>query len=492
MSDKPGDNPGDGDNPFRGTPFEHLFSGGGAGGLGGLGAIFGGAGGQMPDLSGIMAQVQALMQPYDGPLNWPVAVDMARKNAAQQPDPSPTAAQTTAVAESVRLADLWLDETTDFPSGVTSTAAWSRAEWIVGTTDVWKVLVEPMAAQAVGSLSQALPEQARAMGGPLLDILGKATGAMLAQQIGTALGELAGEVLSASDIGLPLGPTGRAALVPANIASFAEGLDVPADDVLLYLALREAAHQRLFAHVPWLRAHLVDAVAAYAQGIEIDVEAIQSKLQEQMQGIDPTDLSSMQEAMGSGLFEIEQSPAQKAALERLEVTLALVEGWVDEVVGQATEARMPNAVKLAEAVRRRRASGGPAEQTFASLVGLELRPRRLRDASTLWGSLRTRQGAEGRDGVWMHPHLLPTAADLDDPLGFREDALTVEAVADEDDFDAALRDLLDAETGSGEASDPVDPLNLPDVDDTPGPQGSEGPGGSEDEGDDTPPEPTPA
>ncbi len=83
---------------------------------------------------------------------------------------------------------------------------------------------------------------------------------------------------------------------------------------------------------------------------------------------------------------------------------------------------MPTAAKLQEAVRRRRAAGGPAEQTFASLVGLELRPRRLRDASTLWGSLRTRQGTEARDGVWMHPDLLPTAADLDDPLGFREDA----------------------------------------------------------------------
>ncbi len=128
---------------------------------------------------------------------------------------------------------------------------------------------------------------------------------------------------------------------------------------------------------------------------------------------------------------------QEAALKRLEVVLALVEGWVDEVVGQATEDRMPNAARLQEAVRRRRAAGGPAEETFAALVGLELRPRRLRDASTLWGSLRSRQGAEARDGVWMHPDLLPTSADLDDPLGFRDDATAPEALSDED-FDAEL------------------------------------------------------
>jgi len=144
----------------------------------------------------------------------------------------------------------------------------------------------------------------------------------------------------------------------------------------------------------------------------------------------------------SGMFEMPDSPAQKAALQRLEVTLALVEGWVDEVVGQATEERMPTAAKLQEAVRRRRAAGGPAEQTFATLVGLELRPRRLRDASTLWGSLRARQGTEARDGVWMHPDLLPTVADLDDPLGFREDATAPDSLSEED-FDAELRKLLD-------------------------------------------------
>ena len=137
-----------------------------------------------------------------------------------------------------------------------------------------------------------------------------------------------------------------------------------------------------------------------------------------------------------------RSPGQDAALQRLEVTLALVEGWVDDVVGQATAERMPTTAKLQEAFRRRRAAGGPAEQTFASLVGLELRPRRLRDASTLWGSLRTRQGVEARDGVWMHPDLLPTAADLDDPLGFREGASAPDALSD-DEFDAELQKLLD-------------------------------------------------
>ena len=427
--------PPDDDNPFRGTPFEQFFGG-------------------APDLGQIFSQLQAMMQPYDGPLNWDAAIDMARKTVAQQPDPTPSQKQVDDVADAVRLADHWLDETTAFPSGVTSTAAWSRAEWIVGTTEVWKVLVEPIAASSVGALSKALPAEAQGMGGPILAMLGKAIGAMLASQVGSGLGALAGEVLTASDVGLPLGAPGRAALVPANVTRFAEGLDVPESDVLLYLALREAAHQRLFAGVPWLRDHLIGAVTDYAQGVELNTGRIQESLEERLQGIDPTNPQALQDLMDGGLFDLPQSPQQQAALQRLEVALALVEGWVDEVVGQATTERMPNAARLQEAVRRRRAAGGPAEETFASLVGLELRPRRLRDASTLWGSLRTRQGAEARDGVWMSPHLLPTDADLDDPLGFREGSDAPQQLT-EDDFDAELRTLLEGGLG-GTADGPSD------------------------------------
>ena len=423
-------------NPFKGTPFEQFF--------GGLMGGMPGAGGT-PDFGAMFTQIQAMMQPYDGPLNWDLALDLARKQAATSADPSPTQRQQDQVADAVRLADHWLDETTDFPSGVTSTAAWSRAEWIVGTTEVWKGLVEPIAASSVNSLAAAMPQD-QALGGPmggqLLGMLQRAIGGMLASQIGSGLGALAGEVLTASDVGLPLGAPGKAALVPANVAGFAAGLDVPEDDVLLYLALREAAHQRLFAHVPWLRDHLIGAVTDYARGLEVNTANLQSNIEEQLRGLDLTNPESLQKLTEGGMFDLQQSPEQQAALQRLEVTLALVEGWVDEVVGQATAERMPTADKLQEAVRRRRASGGPAEQTFASLVGLELRPRRLRDASTLWGSLRTRQGTEARDGVWMSPHLLPTAADLDDPLGFREDAAAPHELSDEE-FEAGLRGLLD-------------------------------------------------
>jgi putative hydrolase len=440
------------ENPFKGTPFEQLFSafGGGAGFGAGAGMPdFGGL-----DLSGLMGQMQAMMQPYDGPVNWNLATDIARRTVAQESDPTPSMVDRQRVADAIRLADHWLDEATSLPSGVSTAEAWSRADWIQQTTDTWRVLVEPVAQNVVSAMGNAMPEEARAMAGPLLGMIGKAGGAMFGTQVGQALGGLAGEVLGTSDIGLPVGPKGKAALVLENVREFAADLDVSQDDVVLYLALHEAAHQRLFAHVPWLRQHLISSIEDFGRGVQIDVSGIE----QQLRGLDPMNPQAMAEAMEGGLFEPQQSAAQKAALLRLETTLALVSGWVDEVVGQATAERMPAAVKLHELLRRRRAAGGPAEQTFGALVGLELRPRRLRDASTLWGSLRSRQGADGRDAVWAHPDLLPTDADLDDPLGFREDLSAPAEISDED-FDAALAQLLDTEqdsSGEGPADDPAD------------------------------------
>jgi putative hydrolase len=238
-------------------------------------------------------------------------------------------------------------------------------------------------------------------------------GAMFGAQVGQGLGALAGEVVGSSDVGLPIGPLGRPVLLPTGVERFGSGLGMPIDEVRLYLALRECAHQRLFAHVPWLRTRLFGAVEDYARGIVVDP----SRLEEVMRSVDPANPEAIQDALQSGMFEPEDTPAQKAALARLETLLALVEGWVDAVVTDAAHA-LPSADALRETVRRARATGGPAEQTFATLVGLELRPRRLRDAAQLWTELATARGVDGRDAVWAHAELLPTAEDLDDPAGF--------------------------------------------------------------------------
>ncbi|MFD8794318.1 zinc-dependent metalloprotease [Streptomyces vinaceus] len=407
-----------GPNPFG---FPGMGLPGGAGGPGGADNPFAAMFGSMNpnDLGAAFQQLGQMLSYEGGPVNWDMAKDIARQTVAQGTadgvkDASVGIAEKSAVEEAVRLADHWLDGVTSLPSGAPTAVAWSRAEWVEATLPVWKELVDPVAERVGAAMGGVLPEEMQAMAGPLLGMMRSMGGAMFGQQIGQAVGTLAGEVVGSTDIGLPLGPAGKAALLPLNIEAFGKDLSVPAEEVRLYLALREAAHARLFAHVPWLRSHLFGAVEGYARGIKVDT----SKLEDVVGQLDPTNPEQLQEALQGGMFQPQDTPEQKAALARLETALALVEGWVDAVVHEAAKPRLSSADAMRETMRRRRASGGPGEQTFATLVGLELRPRRLRDASRLWASLTDARGVDGRDGLWEHPDMLPTASDLDDPDGF--------------------------------------------------------------------------
>jgi putative hydrolase len=382
-------------------------------------------GGQGPDPSDprqmqqFLAQLQQMLAaPASGPVNWDLARQVAVSQLAGAGDPAVTPYDRHAVEEALRLADLWLDPASALPSGIRVSVAWNRNEWIYNTLDVWRKLCDPVAGRMVTAMGDLVPEEARAQLGPMQAMVATLGGALFGGQLGQALGSLAAEVLSAGDIGLPLGPAGTAALVPTNITEYGQGLELPDDEVRLYVALREAAHQRLFGHVSWLRGHVLGAVETYAAGITVNREAIE----EAMGRFDPGNPEALQELQLEGVFTPEDSPQQKSALSRLETALALIEGWVCHVVDGAVAGRMTEVVRLGEAFRRRRAAGGPAEQTFSALVGLELRPRRLREAATLWAALTEHRGISGRDALWGHPDLLPSEQDFVDPDGYARSA----------------------------------------------------------------------
>src|SRR5699024_5477861 len=104
--------------------------------------------------------------------------------------------------------------------------------------------------------------------------------------------------------------------------------------------------------------------------------------------------------------------------------------------------------------RRRRAAGGPAEDTFRTLVGLELRPRRARDAATLWALVGQEQGQQARDALWSHPDVFPSTADLDSPTDFLQRRAA--SAEESSEIDAALEALLDGTLGTASPEDEDD------------------------------------
>lgn len=394
-------------------------------------------------LQQLMTQLQNAMRGAgSGDVNWDLARQQGTELASKDAVPT-TPGERSALEQAFHVAQLWLDEVTDISALTEAPLLLGRADWVNRTLPLWTQLAEPVATSIANALTQVLQEQApeelRGMLGNAAPMVRAIGGTLFAMQLGQVVGQLSAEVVSGGDVGIPLLQDGQAALLPQNVAAFGEGLDIPDDQVALYLAVRELAHARLFRHAKWLRLQLIAGVTEFARGIRIDTSA----MEELVDGFDPSNPEELRQAMVSGALIPPKTDAQLAALARLETTLALIEGWVDVVTAKATT-RLPKSSAVAETVRRRRAAGGPAESAFATLVGLELRPRRLREAAAMWQSVTDAVGDAARDRLWSHPDLLPASEDIDDPAALvaRLNAEESGLPPERDELDQAIEDLL--------------------------------------------------
>ena len=395
-------------NPFG------AFGGANGGGLGDMLNQFG----QM--LSGMGSSMNS--PENSGPVNY----DMAKRIALQQISQSKgvSADDTKAVEESVRLAELWLDDATYLPTASGTAKAWDSKQWLEETMPAWQRMVTPVAEHMNDAQMESMPEEAREMMGPMTKMMSQMSGMNFGMQLGHALGDLAAQALTGSDFGLPIAPANTVALLPQTIQKVARELNIPGQEVLVYIAAREAARQRLFKHVPWLVERIVSSVEEYAIGLVIDTSHLEEVTREL--NLESGDPQAIQDAM-SKLQGMDLSPRitskNTAAASRLETLLALVEGWAEHVVTEALGDRIPSTSKLTQAWAHRRSTGGSAENAFSKVVGIELNAPKVSEAAELWRRATVAVGAEKRDKAWDHPDFLPTAEHLDNPAAFIDSLL---------------------------------------------------------------------
>lgn len=346
------------------------------------------------------------------------------------------------MVQSLQLSNTWLDSEILFPAAVMPRqSAWSKRDWLDESVNSWQQLIEPLAAGMADALGNVIatastslpielmasddqsPAQQDAMKLMLARILRGFMGNLIATQLGQGIGQLANSITGANDVAIPLLKADSGShLIPQNINEWAQGLGIDQEQVVIYLSLRESAAARLFANTPWLQNYLKDLITAYGKGISIDVESITRQAEEAMASgeIDINNPQAMNLALNAGLFTPQQTPAQELALTRLEMSLALIEGWIDHVISQVAAERIPAFNALIENSRRRRATNAPMQQLFVNLLGLEVSPRKMREASAFWSEVKNLRGSDGRDKCWEDPAFLPMPDDLSDVKGFLE------------------------------------------------------------------------
>ena len=376
------------------------------------------------NLGDILNQFGAMISGFGSDLNSssgePVNYSMAERIARQTIGTDNRPKDSQAVAEAVRLAELWLDEATVLPAGATGSVAFGPTQWLEETLPTWKRIVTPLADKLGEASLGAVPEEMRGQLGPMQGIMKQVNSMNFGMQLGRTLGELAKGVVVSTQWGMPLADNRVAAIATGHLEEIAKQLGADKRETLIYLVAREAAHHRLFQHIPWLAERLILDVEEFAAGLSLDY----SKIEEATRDFNPemmNDPAQMQEMMGrlQGEDLTPQVVSTNAhARERLETSLSLVEGWVDYVVGSALGSRMPEAAMVGAAWHSFRENGSPAMAGLTQALGISLAAPKAAEAADLWRRLEEAVGTERRDAIWDHPDFLPVAEDLDNPAAF--------------------------------------------------------------------------
>lgn len=378
------------------------------------------------------ALIEGQSQTFSG-VNWKLAEQQAL-NLAKEGGFAVSEAQKAALREPGRIAELWLNEATGLSSVNSEPKLVSRELWILDALPLFQSLAGPVAERVAEALSenleQNLPSELEGLAKGARGIMRSAGGTLFAMQLGQTLGKLSQEVISGGDIGLPFYAESRAALVPQNLENLIEENSLAKDQALIFFSVRELAHSRLFRHSRWLRDSVIAQLTNYASGISIDGEAMADLAGE----ITPENADALRAALESGALLAPRSDEQLQALAAIENLLALIEGWVT-VVTENSVRLLPSAGVLEEVVRRR-ANASPARATFSTLIGLDLQPKRSREAAAFWRRITEQFGVEKRDRLWDHPDLLPTSEDIDNVESF------ISRTSAGDQLDKDLRDLL--------------------------------------------------
>ncbi len=363
-------------------------------------------------------QLGKMMQGGKPGINWDSIAETAISKVVSLGDSQPTMSEISRTQNAGRTVDLWLDQATKFPSLGVDLQAWSRKDFINYSINVWRIISDPVLSRMAESMttmmpgSEQIPAELIELTKPMLEMVKGMTSAMVGMQVGQSLAALAMDVMGAADVGILLTDRARPALITQRCDKYADEISVPSDDLIHFLATREIARQRLFNSVDWLSGAIITAVEIHAAGMRVDT----SRLQTALEGIDPSDPQAIAAALEGGVLTPELTPEQQAALIRLENLLALSEGWIEIVTETALTDKLTNYSAMFESIRRRRATGGPAENAFAALVGLEIRPKRMRAAYEFFKKLTELIGAERRDYIWQNLDLLPKQDELDDPI----------------------------------------------------------------------------
>ena len=279
----------------------------------------------------------------------------------------------------------------------------SRASWAEANLSTLSDLLEPVALRLDDRLAAT---------GPFAGALRAGTGVTLAAEVGLVTGFMSQQVLGQYEVSLLApAPRPRLLLVAANLDAAARALDVDRESFLRWVTIHELVHALQFGAVPWLRDHLGGLLRSYLATVDVKISSGSAGGFPSLPN--PADLVARYRE--GGLAALVQTREQRDILERLQVTMAVVEGHAEHVMDALAPDLVPEHEGLRAAMEHRRDNRSAPQRVLFRLLGMELKMRQYREGKAFCDAVVQAGGMELLQGVWAGPDPLPDASELSDP-----------------------------------------------------------------------------
>lgn len=238
---------------------------------------------------------------------------------------------------------------------------------------------------------------------------------LLGMTAGSLVGHLSRLNFGTYDLPLPRPVGGSIMVIPGTITEFEKEWDLDGDALRLALCVHELTFHAVLG-IPHVRARLDDLLAAFSAGFRPDPDALERRLGE-LDPSSPDGLAAFQQILGDPeiLVGAGSSPIQQERRTQIDALVAVIIGYVDQVMDTIGGHLIESYPRISEALRRRRVTESDADRFTARLFGLELGQDLCDRGTAFAGGVIERAGADALNRLWAVPGNLPTVAEIDAP-----------------------------------------------------------------------------
>jgi putative hydrolase len=358
-----------------------------------------------------------------GPLNWDAArqfAGLASTGGAAEANIDPGVR--IKLGELAQIAELHVRDLTGFDGPSPEVVPVTAGVWAQRTLDAYRPLFTEMAT----SLGQPLTAPGEEAGldlnaDPMMAMMANLSKmmapAMMGMAVGSMVGRMATQAFGQHDLPIPRQETSLMVL-PANIDRFAAEWSITTDEMRMWVLAQELTGHALFS-ITSLREDFASLVRRHVGAFRADPDAIAEKLSSlDIDGDDADPMQAMQRAFSDPavLLGAVQSPEQRELQPLLDSAAAAVIGYVDYMVdGVSVRVIGGDALRIAEAVRRRRVDHTSEDIYIERLLGLRLTHEQVQRGKNFIGGVVDRVGETQLSVLLARPKALPTPAEIDAP-----------------------------------------------------------------------------